>query len=338
MRSIIIYIIAALVGCTEAAVAMADVNVSAIDPMTARQSRFADSIVLDGSRDQPLCRVQADPTKSRAWRVTLQRLQRQSAAPVVFPGPDTNNLPEIISAQYAYTAGQELSATWPPRRTNPCGSAAVQIAWGMSAAAPARLAADWPPLGGSIVVVGSYVEVFASLQDTPDHSANPIFFPTATASIVPAEGLPTESSGELSLVQRINVPPARDAIPPATCPTWGGVVFVPDFARRVKVTLVSVDQPALCGPHDPPDDATFSDSFSGDPTAVMTWFDDAGESVDSWMQGIVFGTVINIPPVIQTITFSPLQWHPVPGNATTLAIRGLANFDGQAFVHWRIAP
>lgn len=331
---IITIIIAAMVGCAEAATAMPvppqPVIPLSIDSLEALQGTFANSQILDGHRDQSLLKVPTTADRARAWRITLQRLQREDGfAPLVIGGP-ANNIPSIISAQYQYANGFEGNPTWPPRRSNPVGKAAVQIAWGMSAANPARLTADWPVLGASIVVVGSYVEVFAQLQDlpTPATGARPV----ATATITPVEGLPTPDAGELSLTQQVTVQQLLDAVPPSTCPTWGAALFVPDFARRVRVVLAAQDT-ALCGP-------TFSVPFTGDPVCVGTWFDDLGNSIDSFVQGLIPSTAIVVDPVttFQLAVYAPVVWHPVPANATMLAIRGNAVTTPQGFVHWRIAP
>ena len=59
---------------------------------------------------------------------------------------------------------------------------------------PARLVADWPALGASIVVVGSYVEVQASSQGVTDLTADTQ--PVVTAQMAPWSGLPVQG-GEI---------------------------------------------------------------------------------------------------------------------------------------------
>lgn len=201
---------------------------------------------------------------------------------------------------------------------NPAASLIVQVAWGMDAANPARLAAQWPALGASLVVVGSYVEVQAGSQGVAD--LNQDLQPVVTAQLAPWAGLPLDASGELSIAGQIRVRPRADGPPP----TWGGVSYVPDFARRVRVVLVQLDD-TLGG-------NTESVPNNGDPTCQIGWFDDQGNEIDSAMQGRFF------PPAAGTPLYTPPVWHEVPAAATMLTVRGDQNFDGHALVHWRIAP
>lgn len=283
------------------------------------QSSLAATIVLTGALDQPVVSLRAPPSQPRHWRVTLQRLNRADrSAPLV---EDGNNTAQYVTQQYPYAAGYQQAPVWPPVRSNPVEQGvfrrpSVQIAWGMSNAEPARVIADWPMMGASIVVYGTSIDVFAASQRGGER---------ATASIVPHAGQLSTDDGELSFTQLIPVRPLVDM--PAS---WGGVAYVPDFARRVRAVLVSQEAGLPVNPF------TESVPISGDHPAVLTWFADNQRSIDSAFQGPI--TQLFVPPATVAGVFAPVVWHPVPAGATLLSVRGQADFTGQAMVHWRVAP
>jgi hypothetical protein len=228
-----------------------------------------------------------------------------------------NNSSPIFNAQvFGYAAGEQNTPQLPPRRDAPVAGTGldvdplfVEIAWGTSMGGVARLLAHWPMQGSSIVVTGSYVEVFAGtfLIDCVDGQ-----LPVLQAAIAPDDGLAVSDSAELSLQQSpvVNVGEAAgDA----------AVLYVPDFARRVMVVLT--------------DPTTGHVESTGHPRCWFDWFDDSGILCASWMQG----SVIGVAP----------QYVPVPARATLLRIGtpgpslacGEDLFTSQvAQVDWRIAP
>jgi hypothetical protein len=298
-----------------------------IDHRILQGSTLSNTQTVPPNQTISLLKMESECRFAAAWRITLQRADRADHhAPLVAGGAGTS-VPIVDAAQYSYAAGQQTTPAWPPERSNPvfgagfvnpAASLIVQVAWGMDAANPARLAAQWPALGASIVVVGSYVEVQAGSQGVADHTAE--IQPVVTAQLAPWSGLPLHGSGELSIAGRVRVRPRADGPPP----TWGGVSYVPDFARRVKIVLVQLDD-TLGG-------ATQSVPNNGDATCQLGWFDDQGNEIDSAMQGRFF------PPAAGTPLYTPPVWHDVPAAATMLTVRGDQNFDGFALVHWRIAP
>lgn len=306
---------------------------SRIDSSTMSQSLFSNTLQLVGAAtDQSIVRINTPPQNARAWRVTLERVDRADRHAPLVVGDASGSASVVVGQIYPYAGGFQTAPFWPPVRSNPVlGTSvqpgtpriSVQLAWGMGGANPARLAADWPMMGGSIVVVGSYVEVFAALAGT---SVSLQALPVVTAHVVPADGLPTCDGGELSLNQEINVRAFTPAVvgPPFVCATWGGVAYVPDFARRVKVILTTADVD-MCG-------ETHSAPFDGDPTCVLTWFDDQSNAIDSSLQGLFR------PPGAAADLYTPPVWHAVPARATLLAVRGGKAFNQPAQLHWRIAP
>jgi len=291
-----------------------------------RASTLANTQIVPPNSTVSLLKMESEACHARAWRITLQRMDRADRHAPLVPGGAPNSVPIVSQAQYGYAAGQQTAPAWPPARSNavfgnganPAAALIVQVAWGMDAANPARMAAHWPAQGASFVVVGSYVEVAASSQGVVDSTFD--IQPAVSAQMAPWEGLPLDASGELSIAGRVRVLPRVDGPPP----TWGGAAYVPDFARRVRVVLVQLDD-TLGG-------ATQSVPSNGDPTCQLGWFDDQGNEIDSAMQGRFF------PPAAGTPLYTPPVWHEVPAAAVMLTVRGDQNFDGFALVHWRIAP
>ena len=180
------------------------------------ESRFADVKdypFKEGPESQiPLAKVTSVEKRSRAWRVTLARIDRQD-------GNAPNLRPLFRVQDYNYTAGGSFGGAVPPRRDNPVfglinpGNNSdieplfVQIAWGMTNGKVCRLIAHWPMMGASIVVEGSFVEVFgggaAFLFGVPPVTQPT--FPKLAAHITPADGLASSDAGELSITQNVLV-------------------------------------------------------------------------------------------------------------------------------------
>lgn len=102
----------------------------------------------------------------------------------------------------------------------------------------------------------------------------------------------------------------------------GAMMYVPDFARRVRVDVT--DNPAAVG----------RVPFTGPPKAVLAWYDDRGNVVTSHYQGVI----IQAAAIVAT---EPVTWHPVPDNAVILGVfsdPALQPTATSARFHWRIAP
>lgn len=204
-----------------------------ITPNENTQSRFndtADATTTAGLKQTiSIARVQAEAAYSRAWRVTLGRVERVDGHGLnngVFP-----SIPAWIAQDFSYAAGILGVPQVPPRRSNPVwglntpGSNNVlplfaQIAWGVAGGQQRhRLLANWPMMGASLVVYGTSVEVwggaFVSLNQDMDSGTAPRF----SASIVPVEGPAPHDGAELSLTQNVIV---TDLAAPA--PALAGII------------------------------------------------------------------------------------------------------------------
>lgn len=157
-----------------------------------------------------LARVALDAGRSRPWRITLSRLDRVDGAYIVqghstlYPGES-----------YQYLYGVLPIPAVPPRRTNPIygnldpsngaflNDNFVEIAWGtQGGAAPSRLLAQWPSEGASLVVSGSYVEVWGAgaIQSPGSPPVPEGSRPMFQAAIDPIDGVaPGDAGAELSL-------------------------------------------------------------------------------------------------------------------------------------------
>ena len=104
-----------------------------------------------------------------------------------------------------------------------------------------------------------------------------------------------------------------------TFPTQGGTVYVPDFARRVRVVLTVLDT-RFGG-------LNYRVPVTGDPACQLVWYDDQGDVVEGAFQSTETG--FSAPPV----------WHPIPARAVMLGIYG-GNADATftALVNWRLSP
>ena len=156
-----------------------------------------------------VARVRMDEGHARTWKITLGRLDRADGA---WEAAGTNSL--FVGAQYQYINGLLPSGVIPPRRANPIfgsgdpGNGAllqqqwVEIAWGTTGGAGTnRLLAHWPMLGGSLIVSGTYVEVWGdsaiNQQGTPP--VDPGSVPVFQAQIDPWDGDTSIAGNELSL-------------------------------------------------------------------------------------------------------------------------------------------
>lgn len=192
------------------------------DPNEMKESRYADvvSAKLTQQIDPALsiAKVVSVDARARAWRVTLAPIKRDDGK-AINPGAGSGDAGGSTllfdSSTRQYAAGQEAHPTVPPRRANPIFGASapsngadinplfVQLVWGMSAGKQCTLIADWPMQGGSIVVEGSYVEVFGALRFGVGEG-RPVVqgdLPVFAAHITPADGLASEAQGELSVSQ-----------------------------------------------------------------------------------------------------------------------------------------
>jgi hypothetical protein len=261
----------------------------------------------------PLAIVKSADGKARAWRVTMSRAERADNAALLAPnGPELSS-PLYVGQLYNYTAGFETAPAVPPRRTNPVfgpqqtniGQIFVEIRFGQEEGRPLMMLGHWPMLGGSVVVYGSFVEVWGGFRVN-----NALVVQGQMASlqamITPADGIDPRDAGELGLTQEVLVEP----VPPN-----GAVFYIPDFARRVRVTCVA--------------QATERVPLTGEPLAQMVWYGERGEIVD----GALHGTLGMNP------FSSPDLWYTVPPAAVLLGLyRDPAAADFFALLHWRIAP
>lgn len=299
-----------------------------MDPNALAKSRVAESIVVqEGSRrSTSLARVVVPTHDARGWKITLARAERKDGNAMLNASVDS---PLFISQSYAYLLGVQNNPTQdPPQRNNrvgvggtgagtvDCDPPFVELAWGTGEANANRLIAHWPMTGATLTVFGSFVEVFAGTF--LNYSGNTQEdLPRLAAQIVPLTGSEhAMASDELSASTDVSV-----SIGYAT-PGAPAVLYVPDFARRVKV--IAVD-PNTLRPFD-----------FGQPRLNLEWFDDLPAGSASPADVDSQGSSIGIPPT----------WNLVPARATMLRIGtpgpnvdcNEAFTDLVALVHWRIAP
>lgn len=108
-------------------------------------------------------------------------------------------------------------------------------------------------------------------------------------------------------------------------PTQGCAVFVPDFARRVQVSLAQLDARFFGNEYRVP--------INGPLPAQLVWYDDSGNVVWTEFQG----RTVNEDTSAYGGTTEPTVWRPVPAQAVMLGIYS-SFVNVQAFVHWRLAP
>lgn len=248
-----------------------------IDPRDFRESKFADSVQsryqLGPQRGDllPLARVGTEGEKSRAWRITLGRVDRNDM--LAFQGNRANPLwvAQDIPFAASVVSDPSINVLVPPRRGNPVFGSGfpavtgsdvepiwVQVKWGMAGGKSMQMLANWPMLGGSVVVEGSWVEVFGGIAvfafgDPPITASE---FPFLNASVVPADGLASPDAGELSIQQRINIAGAAntsqlynlDGVTLFTAQGWTTSNFSPPQATMISSAVFGV---APFGPYDP---------------------------------------------------------------------------------------
>lgn len=286
-----------------------------------QRSRPSERLSVNPQGDTSIAKIEVTEAESQEWRVTLGRVDPGNGHPPLVPGSTVTAFSSLIRSNlYQYSAGRLVTPANPPRRDNPCappnGSDVdplfVQIAFGQGSAGLQRFAANWPVQGGAVVVVGSYVEVFATTFLGGVAAGD---LPRLTATITPTDGADTEDSCELSL---------QDLVP-LDSTNIGSVVGVPEFARRVRVAVMDSTQGTAGQGRIP---------ITGDPRCIGEWFDDQGNVVDGWIQGATVGA-------------SATVWKSVPSRAVLLRLFNPGpNLDcGETFgnvlsarVHWRIAP
>lgn len=326
------------------------------------ESRFGDVKKIEGFqswRSISLAKVTTEDQRGRSWRITLSRLNRNDQfAPNLFPLFDVQD--------FSYTFGDIRSAspaagTVPPRRNNPvlgsnfpannadCDPPFVQVAWGMSVGATNRMVAHWPMQGASLVVEGSYVEVFAgeSLLTPGDPQITIQELPTFAASITPVDGLPSEAAGELSLQQSVLMknfvgqPIAGLPTNPAGLTPGGSMGFgdeaipcsavfntAPFHGWTARITLLNPFAPA-----------TVRMVMSTDPTPVFTLTDDLASRVVTVTYAVTAGgvgakTVAQLEALINTSELVQISAADIPHAAEFVFPGFTANFttfvpDGQ---------
>lgn len=159
----------------------------------------------------------------------------------------------------------------------------------------------------------------------PAHIIANAVAPNACWGQVAAPAAPGIPNAHLGIAGRIDLFPSflsyLSSIPPLV---EGAVFYVPDFARRVRV---SVTRPRA-GEEVPGELVP----VNADPQASITFWDERGQVVHGYRQGLVLqggAIVANNPP----------EFQPVPDNAVMMSVLGdTAVTDATAFVHWRISP
>lgn len=106
--------------------------------------------------------------------------------------------------------------------------------------------------------------------------------------------------------------------------TGGGIVYVPDFARLVNVT-VAAPHTAFIGENP-------SIPFSGPFAAQLVWYDDLGAVVFSEFQGVFQTAGAGIELIESQV------WRRVPANAVMLGIFCQEGVTLLGQVHWRLSP
>lgn len=176
---------------------------------------------FDNAQIVSIARVRVEPGVAQSWRITLGRIDRQDDQAVGHPGDPGGSFSLYEGQQYQYDFWMLGNPIIPPRRASPIFNADdpangaeirdafVEIAWGTGEGArPNRLLAQWPVQGASIVVTGTYVEVWAG-QLVAEIGTPPIpagAFPSFQATIVQEASVATDGGGaELSLVATVGI-------------------------------------------------------------------------------------------------------------------------------------
>lgn len=300
-------------------------------------ARLADNFTarrLDGTQAYSLVRAEGGGTG--AWRVSMGRLTAGVKPPVVTGVPPANAFLTFEQASYAYAAAFIPGGTeFPARRTNPIfgranyatpagfGRVFVELAWGLNMVSANRMVCDWPMLGGSVVLYGDYVEARALVFIANAASMSDDDMPFGSAMITKHPGMISADGNEMSFCQQTTL-----------LDTYGAVLTVPDFARRVMVTLAQ--DLTLPNPAHPP--FTGSEAVvppTGDRPLTFVWLDDQGRTIFTEYQRT------SEPIVVGTPANAPVAWRPVPAGATCLALRANDPQSAQpstVMAHWRLAP
>lgn len=280
---------------------------------------------------QPYSLVRVENGAERAWRVTLGRLVCSGHRAPTVAGASPQGYPLVPPAQYPYAAGLYNAAEfYPGRRSYPIfgmsplgfGRVWVELAWGIDLMSANRMVADWPMMGGSIILPGSYVEVSSIVTMTGVDQMTDDDMPTGSAMVMDAAGVTSQDSNEMSLVQEVDL-----------IDDYGALVSIPDFARRVQVSITqSLILPNLGG-------GGFGEEFevpvTGDRPCRLVWLDDRGDTAFAGYQRTSEPAVGGIP------ANAPVAWQPVPSRATMLALRTSnpqSAIPSTALIHWRLAP
>lgn len=262
----------------------------------------------------PLATVKSADGRARAWRVTMSRAERVDNAALLAPGGAELSSPLYAGQLYNYTAGFQTAPASPPRRTNPVfgpqvtniSQIFVEVRFGQEEGRPLMMLGHWPMLGGSVVVYGSFVEVWGGFRVNNAAVTQPQMA-NLQAMITPADGIAARDAGELGLTQEVLVEP----VPPN-----GAILYVPDFARRVHLAMVAQANERV--------------PLTGEPIAQIVWFGERGEIVDGALHGQVGST---------NLFSAPDNWYTVPPAAVLLGVfRNPVAADHFVFAHWRIAP
>lgn len=295
----------------------------------------------NGGQSFSLAKVQSDGLAPRWWRVTMQRVQREDGASPIGGGSggtpsDQGQSIALYQNQpaFAYAAGQQQQTFWPngtfPQRARPVGGSfvfganfvlSVQIAWGNGGNNIGRMIADWPWQGGSIVVYGSQIEVIGGINMGDITQIDPGGMPALSAFITPIDGVTPQDSGELSITQEV---PLRAVNIPQRIA--GGAVYVPDFARRVRVVPVDSGT-AYWLPFLTQGGVIPAGGFL---IAVVIFTDERGVAIDQYWMGT--NAQGHVAP----------EWMPVPARAVMMEVIEVDPTSGAgsdtALVHWRIGP
>lgn len=210
-----------------------------LNPQELQQSRLSDRKApgyIETSLAQmiAIARVRVDGNAGQNWRITLGRIDRVDDTAVGHPGDPGGSFSLYPGQNYQYDYWQLSNPIFPPRRASPIfdadtpaqllsvGDAMVEIAWGVGDGQRAnRLLAQWPWQGASIVVCGTYAEVWAGqlIGQLGSPPAPPGSLPIFQAGIVQENGQAAPDSSELSLMvsQVINNQLVEQF---ATCSGW----------------------------------------------------------------------------------------------------------------------
>src|SRR4029079_7461382 len=152
----------------------------------------------------------------------------------------------------------------------------------------------------------------------PAHIIANAVAPNSCWGQVAAPAAPGIPNAHLGIAGRIDLFPDfltyNSSIPPVV---EGAIFYVPDFSRRVRVSLTGADSIV---------------PFNSDLAASVTFWDERGTVVGGFRQGRILnaGAIVgsNAPEV-----------QPIPYNAVLMSVTGdPAILDALAFVHWRISP